>query len=109
MLRAALNISWKNHPTNKEIYGNIPRLTDTIRYRRLRFAGHIWRNKEELASDLLLWRPTHGRTSVGRPALNYINQLADDIGCLPQELPSLMQERGNWKGRVDEIRVSSIR
>ena len=27
MLRAILNISWKEHPTNNRLYGNIPPLT----------------------------------------------------------------------------------
>ena len=34
--------------------------------------GQCWRSKDELISDVLLWTPTHGRTSVGRPARTYI-------------------------------------
>ena len=70
-LRAALNVSWKEHPTNKKLYGNIPTITITIRQQRLRFAGHCWRSKEEVASDVLLWQPSHGRQSAGRPRKTY--------------------------------------
>ena len=37
MLRAILNISWKEHPTKIRLYGNIPPLTSIIRIRRTRF------------------------------------------------------------------------
>ena len=38
MLQAALNKSWRDHVTNKEVYGNIPRITDTIGELLLRFS-----------------------------------------------------------------------
>ena len=31
MLRAALNVSWIENMTNREIYNNIPRITSSIR------------------------------------------------------------------------------
>ena len=40
MLRAALNKSRIEHLTNKELYGNIPKISVAIREQRLRFAGH---------------------------------------------------------------------
>ena len=36
MLRSALNISWRDHISNKDLYGKIPKITDTIREQRLR-------------------------------------------------------------------------
>ena len=48
MLRAALNVSWKDHLTNKELYGKTPKVTSSIREQRLRFTGHCWRSKKEL-------------------------------------------------------------
>ena len=76
MLRAILNKSWKQHPTNDQLYGNIPKVSD-IRERRTRFAGHYWRSKYELASDLLLWIPKHGYSQVGRPCKSYVSQLPE--------------------------------
>ena len=35
-----------------------------LRERRMHFAGHCWRAKQELASDLLLWSPNHGNRWV---------------------------------------------
>ena len=46
MLRVALNKSWRDHLTNKELYGNIPNISSSIRQQRMRFDGHSWRSKE---------------------------------------------------------------
>ena len=40
MMRSALNKSWRDHVTNKEIYGIIPRITYIIREQRMRLSGH---------------------------------------------------------------------
>ena len=63
MLRAALNISWRDHISNKDLYGKILNITDTIHEQRLRFSGHCWRIKNEVVSDVLLWLPIYGRRS----------------------------------------------
>ena len=41
MLRVALNKSWRDHPTIKDLYGNTPRLSTTIRRQRLRLAATV--------------------------------------------------------------------
>ena len=37
----------------------------TIQVRRTRHAGHCWRSRDELISDVLLWIPTYGRAKAG--------------------------------------------
>ena len=64
MLRAILNKSWRQHPTRHQLYGHLPPITKTIQARRTRHAGHSWRSREELISDVLLWTPTHGRVTI---------------------------------------------
>ena len=54
MLRAILNKSWRQHPTRHQLYGHLPPITKTIQVRRTRHAGHCWRSKDELISDVLL-------------------------------------------------------
>ena len=54
MLRAILNNSWRQHPTKPQHYGYLPPITKTIKIRRTRHAGHGWRSREELMSDVLL-------------------------------------------------------
>ena len=52
MLRAILNKSWRQHPTRPQIYGHLPPITKSIQVRRTRHAGHCWRSRDELESDV---------------------------------------------------------
>ena len=104
MLRAILNKSWQ--PTRRQLYGHLPPVTKTIQARRTRHAGHCWRSKDEIVSDVLLWTPAYGQSKAGRPARTYIQQLCDDMGCNPEDLPEVMNDRKTWRGRVRDIRAS---
>ena len=57
MLRAILNKSWRQQPTRHQLYVHLPPITKTIQIRRTRHAGHCWRSKDELISDVLLCIP----------------------------------------------------
>ena len=107
MLRAILNKSWQQHPTRHQLYGHLPTITKTIQVRRTRHAGHCWRSRDELIRDVLLWIPTHGRAKAGRPARTYIQQLCEDTGCCPEDLPRAMNDREEWRERVRDIRATS--
>ena len=107
MLRAILNKSWRQHPTRHQLYGHLPPITKTIQVRRTRHAGHCWRSRDELIRDVLLWIPTHGRAKAGRPARTYIQQLCEDTGCCPEDLPRAMNDREEWRKRVRNIRAAS--
>ena len=65
MLRAILNKSKRQHPTRHQLYGHLPPITKTIQVRRTRHAGHCWRSRDELISDVLLWTPTYGQVKAG--------------------------------------------
>ena len=93
MLRAILNKSWRQHPTRHQQYGHLPPITKTILVKRTRHAGHCWRSKDELVSDVLLWTPTYGQAKAGRPARTYIQQLCEETGCNPEDLPEAMNDR----------------
>ena len=108
MLRAILNKSWQQHPTRHQLYGHLPPITKTIQVRRTRHAGHCWRSRDELIRDVLLWILTHGRTKAGRPARTYIQQLCEDTGCCPEDLPRAMNDREEWRERVRDIRAASM-
>ena len=46
----------------------LPPITKTIQVRGTRHAGHCWRSRDELISDVLLWTPTHGHALCLVPA-----------------------------------------
>ena len=106
MLRAILNKSWRQHPT-RHTYSHLFPITKTIQVRRTRHVGHCWRSKDKLISDVLLWTPTYGQAKAGRSAWTYIQQLCEDTGCSPEDLPVAMNDREKWRERVRDIRASS--
>ena len=103
MLRAILNKSWRQYPTRHYL----PPITITIQVKRTRHAGHCWRSRDELISDVLLWTHTYGRAKSGRPARTYIQQLCEDTGCCPEDLPEAMNDREKCRERVRDIRATS--
>ena len=94
-------MTWRQHPTKHQLYGHLPSITKTIKVRLTRHAGHCWRNGDEL-----LRIPTYGRAKAGRQARTYIQQLCEDTGCCPKDLPEVMNDREKWRERVKDIRVS---
>ena len=103
MLRGILSKSWRQHPTRHQLYGHLPPITKTIQVRRTRHAGHCWRSRDELISYVLQWTPTYGRAKARRPARTYIQQLCEDTGSSPEDLPEAMNYREKWRARVRDI------
>ena len=54
-------------------------------------------------SVVLLWTPTYGWAKAGWPAWTYIQQLCEDTGRSPEDLPEAMNDREKWRERVRDI------
>ena len=50
--------------------------------------------------------PTYGQAKAGWPTRTYIQQLNEDTGCSPEDLPKAMNDREKWRERVRDIRAS---
>ena len=105
MLLAMLNMSCGQHPIKQQLYGHLPPIAKTIKVWQTRHAGHCWRSRDELISDVLLWTPSHGRAKTGRPARTYIQQLCADTGFSSEDMPEEMEDREGWWERVKDIRT----
>ena len=103
MLRAILNKSWRQHPTRHRLYSHLSPITKTLQVIRTTHAGHCWRIRDALISDVLLWTPTYGRAKTGWPARTYIQQLCEDTECRPEDLPEAMNDWEKWRERVRDI------
>ena len=100
MLRAVLNISKNEHVSNNTLYEGIDKVSEKVAARRMRLAGHCHRHQELPASHLVLWEPTHGHRSRGRPTWTYVNVLKDDARVQStSELAGCMENRDDWKQR----------
>ena len=103
MLRTILNKSWRHHPTKHQLCGHLPPITKTIQARRTKHAGHCWRSRDELISNVFLWTPIYGREKARRPARTYIQQLCEDTGCSPEDLPEAMNDCDERGSGISEL------
>ena len=85
--------------------GHLPPITKTIQVRWTRDAGHCWRSRDELISDVLHWNPIFGRVKAGRPARTCIQQQCEETECSPKYLSEAMNDREKWRERVRDIRA----
>ena len=98
MLRTVKNISWKSKLSNESLYGNLHRVSSIIRSKRLKLAGHCYRDKSSPVHKLITWAPKHGSTRLGRPPLNFVDTLLRDTGTTTTtELETLMADWGQWR------------
>ena len=103
MLRTALNIHWNQFVTNEQLYGSLPKISEKIRRRRLKLAGHCRRRDAEIAANLVLWTPKHGQRKQGRPALTYIDLLRRDTNIPTDELSNCMRDRTVWRSIIARV------
>ena len=59
--------------------------------------------RDVFISDVHLWPPSHSRAKAGRPARAYIQQICEDTGCSPEDLPEAIYDREEWRERVRYI------
>ena len=76
-----------------------------IKERRTKLAGHCYRSKDEVDSDLILWTPKYGKAKVGRPGKTHTKQLTEVADCQLEDLPRAMEDREYWRGRVNMVRA----
>ena len=74
-----------------------------VAIRRMKISGHCVRHQEEEeASKLTLWQPAHGKRSVGRRKLSYIDTLLNDTGLdNVGKLRAAIIHRDTWRPLTD--------
>ncbi len=102
----AQNLSWKRHPSISDIYGNLPRVSALVQSRRVQFAGHCYRAKNEVISSLLLWKSSsdHGR---GRK-FSFRDVISRDTSIRTEDLGTVMLDRDVWRGVVDSMKATTV-
>jgi len=115
LLRYALNISWRDHIPNTEVYRNLSKVSVRLRERRLIFAGHCWRSVQSAYQpihDLLFWSVPNGDAKSGA-FKTYIHILLNDWNgdrILKRDhreaildIKSAMEDRKYWRENVKKI------
>ena len=55
-----------------------------------------------IAHKLVLWEPNHGKRSLGRPCITFVDVLLKDTGLdSTTELKALMDDRVLWRRSID--------
>ena len=97
LLRSVLGCSWRDHITNETLYGDLPKVTDKIRNRRLKLTGHCLRHPGEMAHNLVLWTPYQGTRKRGKPPKTFVQLLEKDTGLSKEEIGVLAMDRCSWR------------
>ena len=100
LLHHALNVNWRQHGTNLDLYGDLPKISSAIQQRRSRLAGDCYQSDESVA-NLILWKPKYGYRRHGRPKLYYVTLLTQDTSLTYEELRTAMSDRELWRNYVD--------
>ena len=92
LLMRAQNLSYKDHHTLADIYGNITPISGRLASRWHWFVSHCFRDKSQIVSDLILWKlPSHRK---GKGPFNYIDAVSRDTNISYEELPTAMSDHG---------------
>ena len=85
-----------------DIFGDSLRVGDKVAARRMRLAWHCQRHPYLHAHKLVLWEPTHGHRSRGRPKSTLVDILkrGADEDYSSQELEALIHDRRVWNNLV---------
>ena len=95
LLMRVKNLFWRNHPTKKKIYGNLPSISSLLQSRRVQFAGHCLRAEKEIVSSIVLWSPRR----KGRGKLSYPDVSCRDINLEKTDLEIAMRDREFWRDK----------
>ena len=107
LLRRVLKLSWKSHPSLKDIYGDLPRIYSLVRKRRVQFMGHCARDSDELISSFVLWRhPSSHRRSR---KLTFPDIISRDTAIPNEDLLREITNRESWKSVVNSISAEAIK
>ena len=91
------NVSWRDKISNDTLYDNLGKITTIVRERRLKLAGHVYRDQSSPAHMLVLWDPQHGTTNGGRPQTTFLDSLLKDTNLeTTTQLEQHMSNKEDW-------------
>ena len=80
------NVSCNKRRTNQELFLDLPKLTEMLRERRLRLAGHCIRHEEEIAQKLVICRNQREDNGAQEEELLPISALGHRVSPIFREL-----------------------
>ena len=100
MLRVVLNVHWRDHISNSDLYGDLSKVSDKVAWRSLGLAGRCQGHEELPVHHRVLWEPTNGKSRPGRSSTTFVNTLKRDVGAAnTAELAACTMNRDHWASR----------
>ena len=106
LLRRVKNLSWRDHPTKRTIYGSLKPISLLLKAKRIQFAGHCFRASTEVISSLLLWKPK--RVTQRSRKFTFPDMVSRDTGLDLSDLGTAMRDRDSWRRRVESIVSTAV-
>ena len=101
-----LKIRWEDHETNEtvlQMMGESRNIWKLLTRRIGRLVGHVLRHPGIVG--FLIERLVEGSNGRGRPRLQYLRQIADDVGCVTYEgIKRRSQRGGEWRTASNQSR-----
>jgi len=83
-----------------------PNILRVIKWRRMRWAGHVARRGEEMGVYRFSVGKPEGRRPLGRPRRRWADNIRMDlqeVGCLYRDWIGLAQDRDRWRTPVSAV------
>ena len=83
-----------------------PNIVRVIKWRRMRWAGHVARMGEERRVYRVLVGKSEGKRPVGRPRRRWVDNIRMDlqeVGCRYMDWTGLAQDRDRWRTLVSAV------
>jgi hypothetical protein len=105
--RDEVTMEWRRLPNEElnDLYST-PNIVRVIKWRRIRWAGHVARMGEEKGVYRILVGKPEGRRPLGRPRRRWVNNIRmgiHDVGCGYMEWIGLAQDRDTWRTLVSAV------
>ena len=90
---------------NMRDWSEMPKIADLLKYRRLRWLGHIARMKEDRLPKQLLFGTIEGVGRRGRPVKSWNECVRDDLDSMGLSCHwwRKCQDRAGWKGIIEKL------
>ena len=120
MLRFAKGLSWEDHPTISDIYGDMPTVVALIAQRRLAMISNAFQNERDVEQPMtrLMWelaarRQAERKVWTSKSSRNLVDQFYEDLARVGREhldfgeVVSLMQRRPREWAQIERDIVNS--
>ena len=111
LYRRLLRVKWTDKRTNESILGelsNSKQVLQDINKKRLKYFGHVMRNKTTLLMSTVLQGKTEAKRRKGRPTTSYTENIKRICKLSHQEASHRSQNRTTWRRTVLALNGGAI-